>query len=417
MSIQIPAPQYFAERINKEVHIDAYVYRIRKASGLYFVSLRNGKYVFRSVYIPELCKTPLGEMCEGAYISAEASVKEEKRAPYGFELTLKSFEVLSRPRSDSKIQMSVTGISLEDNIKNRRLSIKDISESALLRIRGSVSFAFSEFMQNRGFVLIDTPKIMKRVSERDYVKVGYFDRDAALVPSFAMHMITAAGGLDRVYEIGNAYSSKNRGSARHLNEFTLMEFELSYASAEDTMDILTDAIRYITEYLAENCAEEAEISGMGLRVVSEIPRISFAQAKEITANPYETRGLDPTDERKLCEYAKKEYGSEYIFVYGIPEDNRAFYEKPGSGFVLLCGGIETASGGEHISDYNEQYKRIEECGLNTEEYDFFLEAHSCALPPVAGASIGLERFVMAAAKLDNIRRASLFPRDMHHIVP
>lgn len=412
-------PEKLAQSINTEITINACVYKIRKASGLYFVTLRYGKYHFQSVYIPDLCKTPLNEMCEGAYIEAVASVKEEKRSPYGFELTLKSFRTLSRPIEEYPLNVSqpTLGSTLEDSIKNRSVSIKHPSELDIISIRGDVEFAFSQFMQMNDFIKVTTPKINKYCSDTDYINARYFEHKAGLAHSPVLHLIQAVGGLDCVYETGVGYSAKNRNSLRHLNEFTRLDFELSYSNRETVIKILKDAIDYILCYIKKNRKNELESLGVTISELSSIPVISYKTAMDITEKPYTQESLDPTDEKKLCEYAKSKYGSDYIFITDMPAENRPFYEKDGCGFVLLSNGLEIASGGEHISDYTKQYKKISDFGLSPDDYESFLSAHKYGLPPLAGAGIGLERFVMALLGLDNIRRATLFTRDLHHLVP
>lgn len=419
MAISNITPENLSGLANADITIDACVYRIRKASGLTFVTLRNGRYLFQSIYIPELCKTPLSEVAEGAYIEASASVKEEKRAPYGFELTLKAFKVISKPTSEYPLNVSqpTLGCTLDDNVKNRTVSLKHPNERAIMHIRSAVSFAFSRFMQDNGFIQINTPKITASVSDSDYISAHYFDKDATLTHSPALHKIMAVGGLDRVYEVGAGYSSKNRNSIRHLNEFTRLDFEFSYATRDNVTELLKDAITYIREHVKESCQAELDLLGIKLSEMVNIPSLSYKSAMDILEKSYTQTDLDPTDERKLCEYAKVEFNSDYIFITDMPDEGRPFYEKDGAGFIILSKGIEIASGGEHISDYDEQCKKINARGLDPAFYEAFLDAHKYALPSVGGAGIGLERFIMAMLELDNIRRATLFTRDLHYLIP
>ena len=121
MAITNITPENLSGLINADITIECCVYRLRKASGLTFITLRNGRYLFQSVYIPDLCKTSVSELCEGSYIEASVSVKEEKRAPYGFELTLKAFKVLSKPLEDYPLNIShpTLGCTLDEAVQNR----------------------------------------------------------------------------------------------------------------------------------------------------------------------------------------------------------------------------------------------------------------------------------------------------------
>ena len=412
-------PENLSGLMNADITIEGRVYKIRKASGITLVSLQNNRYMFQAVYIPDLCKTPINEMCEGAYIEALASVKQEKRAPYGFELTLKSFRVISKPYEEFplNVSQSALGCTLDECIQNRTVSIKHPTERAILQIRSAVLFAFSQFMQGNGFVQINTPKITASASNADYIRAKYFDKDAALAHSPALYKIMAVGGLDRVYEVGTGYSSKNRNSIRHLNEFTRLDFELAYAVRDTVTELIANAITHIREHISETCDNELELLGVELCNTVSIPSISHKSAMELLEKPHAQSDLDPTDERKLCEYAKNEFNSNYVFITDIPAGKRPFYEKDNCGFVLLSGGIEIASGGEHISDYAEQIRKLETQGFDPDDYKSFLSSHQYALPPIGGAGIGLERFIMALLNLDNIRKAALFTRDLHYLIP
>lgn len=419
MSIPTITPENLSGLISADIIVTGCVYRIRKASGITIVSLRNGKYMYQAVYIPDLCKTSITEMCEGAYIECSVSVKEEKRAPYGFELTLKDFDVISKPIEEYPLNVSqpTLGCTLDEAVRHRTVSLKHPIEHAIMTIRSDVEFAFCEYMQQNRYIRIHTPKITSLVSNSDYINLHYFDHNATLANSPALYKIMAVGGLDRVYEVGAGYSSKSRNSIRHLNEFTRLDFEFAYANTNSVKETLTDAIKFITTAVASRCASELELLKINANVQESIPEITYADAITLLGKDNHRFDLNPTDEKKLCEYAKTELNSSYIFVTELPAEKRPFYEKETCGFVLLSNEIEIASGGEHISDYNDQAEHIKTAGYDLSDYKAFLSAHKYALPPIGGASIGLERFLMALLNLDNIRSATLFTRDLHHITP
>ncbi len=419
MSTRNITPEILSGLINADISISGYVYRIRKASGISLISLKNSKYMYQAVYIPDLCKTPLNEMCEGAYIESTVSVKEEKRAPYGFELTLKDFNVISKPIEEYPVNVSqpTLGCTLDENVKYRTVTLKHPSERAIMQIRSVAEFAFCEYMQQNEYVQIDTPKITSLTSHNDYITLRYFDRNATLTTSPALYKIMAVGGLERVYVVGTSYSSKNRNSIQHLNEFTRLDFEFAYADIQSVKETLTEAINHITEAVATRCVPELELLGIQLKPQESIPEITYADAINLLGKDKKQLDLDPTDEKKLSEYARDKFNNNYIFVTNLPAKKRPFYEKENGGFVLLLSGIEIASGGKHISAYDEQAEQIKKHGYNIENYETFLSAHKYGLPPIGGAGIGLERFLMALLKLDNIRNATLFTRDLHFLTP
>ena len=401
--------------IGTETAVKAYVHKIRKASGLTFVTLRYGRYMLQAVYIPDLCKTPISEMCEGAYIDALATVTEEKRSEYGFELTLKSFAVLSKPECEMPITSSQP--TLREQILHRSISVKYTKERDILTIRSAMEYAYIEFMQSQGFISINTPKIVASHNNDEYISVKYFDKNGALASSSDALKIIAAGGLDKVYEVGAGYCKRNSNSTRHLNEYTRLDFELSYGTASDVRDILKNAVCYIDDYIIKNYPDELKRLEISPDKIQDIPSMTYADALKLLGKSPKQQNLDPTDEKKLSLYAKENFNSSIIFITDIPPKKHHIYESENSGFVLLFDGIEIASGGEHITEYSSQLKRFTELGLNPDEYENVLSAQKYALPPMGGATIGLERLAMAYMSLSDIREAVFIVRDMHHITP
>lgn len=411
-------PAYIKEHINSQISICGCVYKIRKSSGLSFVLLRNGKYTYQTVYIPDLCKTPLSLICEGAYVCICGDVTEEKRAEYGFEITIKSFDVLSFPKEDIPFSSAQTtlGANINDAISNPQAAIKHARTRAILQIRGAVSYAYAQFMQKNNYIAINTPKTTSIHTGANYISVRYFDKDLSLTSSPSLYKIMAVGGLDNVYEIGAGYFGRHGNSLRHLNEYTRLDFENSYSSDKDTIKTLTDCINYICTYVSGNCKNELEYLDILISIPDTIPTIEYNEAILILQKQSSQTELDPTDEQKLCKYSQERYNYNYIFVTNIPSDKRPFYEKDEKGFVLLSNGIEIASGGEHISDYDEQLNKIICRGMNITDYSEFLATHKYALPQISGGAIGLERFIMALLNLSNIREASFIARDFNHTI-
>ena len=160
--------------------------------------------------------------------------------------------------------------------------------------------------------------------------------------------------------------------------------------------------------------------------IDTIPSITFMEALEImkdrgAKNKYD---LEPEDEVFLCEYAKEHWKSEFLFITHFPASKRPFYamnDKEDNRFALsfdlLFRGLEITTGGQRIHDYNEQIEKMQELGINPEELKSYLSIHKYGMPPHGGLGIGLERFVMKLLDLQNVREASMFPRDVHRLEP
>jgi aspartyl/asparaginyl-tRNA synthetase len=194
----------------------------------------------------------------------------------------------------------------------------------------------------------------------------------------------------------------------------------------DVMAMETATIRAIFAYLQEHYAYELDLLHVDVPVVKEIPCVTLLEVKEILGNKGSKNKLDlePEDEVAICEYAKKTFDSDFIFVTHFPSSKPPFYamnskEDPRLAykFDLLFRGLEITSGGQRIHDYQEQVEKMIAQGLNPDDFRNYLDSHKYGLPPHGGLGIGLERFVMKLLGLSNVRQASMFPRDINRLLP
>ena len=181
--------------------------------------------------------------------------------------------------------------------------------------------------------------------------------------------------------------------------------------------------------LQETCGAELSLLKAEVPVITEIPRIRFSEAKELVSRVYkrafsEKLDFEPEEEKLLCEYVKKTTGSDFVFVTHYPSAKRPFYamdsrENPAEteSFDLLFRGLEVTTGGQRIHNYREQVEKIESRGMHVEAFESYLMMHRCGMPPHGGLGLGLERFTARLLGFENVRNASLFPRDIHRLIP
>lgn len=415
--------------VGGEIRFCACVHKIRKMSGFAFVILRTGRFLLQSVYIQELCTADLSEICEGAYIEITGSVKEEKRANYGYELTLKSFDVLSRPAAEYPLHVSdrKLGCTLDTNLSNRSVALRHPHERAVFKIAEGVVTGFREFMLSQNFTEIHTPKICAASAEggANIFKLKYFGQDAVLAQSPQFYKQTCVAFFDRVFEIAPVYRAEKHNSARHLNEYIGLDFEMGFIKdMTDVMQMETAMLKHVVKHIEENYKTELQMLDAKLPVIKDIPAVTFFEALDILGKSRNQFDLDPMDEVRLCEYAKEKYDSEFIFVTKFPGLKRPFYAmdspedpKLAESFDLLFRGLEITTGGQRIHDYDMQVEKLARYNIEPEELSSYLSIHKYGMPPHGGLGIGLERVVMKLLNLDNIKQASLFPRDLHHLDP
>ncbi|MGN0554059.1 MAG: aspartate--tRNA(Asn) ligase [Oscillospiraceae bacterium] len=418
-------------KVGQEIEVCACVHSVKQMSGFAFVTLRTARYLIQSIYSAENCSDPLDGVKEGCFVKVKAEVKKEDRAFNGIELTLKNIEIVSKPDYEYPLHVSKRrlGCSLDVNLDNRSVALRNPYERATFKFQEGVVSGFRQFMLDNKFTEIHTPKIVAQGAEggANIFHLDYFQKDAFLNQSPQFYKQTAVAFFDRVFEIAPVYRAERHATSRHLNEYIGLDFEMGYINdMYDVMNMETAMLRYLMQYLKENYQPEIKILDADIPEITEIPAIKFEEAVELikgsrSKNKFD---LEPEDEVFLCEWAKKEYGTEFIFVTNFPSSKPPFYamndkEDPRTAckFDLLFRGLEITTGGQRIHNYDEQIEKMKAQGLNPEDFKSYLEVHKYGLPPHGGLGIGLERLVMKLLNQQNIRQASMFPRDLNRLLP
>jgi nondiscriminating aspartyl-tRNA synthetase len=417
--------------VGETLTLRATVHKYKPMGGFSFITLRTGRYVLQAVYSPENCPDPAHDIKEGVFAEVTAMVREEPRANYGIELSLTGIKLIYAPKELYPLHVSKRrlGCSLDISLDNRSVSLRNPYERAVFKFQEGVAAAFTEFMLREGFTEIRTPKIVAQGAEggANIFSLDYFQKHAFLNQSPQFYKQAAVAFFDRVFEVAPVYRAEKHATSRHLNEYIGLDFEMGFIdSMSDVMNMETAMLRYMMPYLKEHYADEIRIIGAEIPEITEIPVIRFEEALKLSRGEKSKNkfDLDPEDEVFLCNYAKEHYGTEFIFVTHFPSSKPPFYamddrEDPRCAlkFDLLFRGLEITTGGQRIHDYDEQVAKIKRHGLNPDDFTHYLESHKYGLPPHGGLGIGLELLVMKLCNLQNIRQASMFPRDINRLLP
>ena len=416
--------------IGESISLSACVHRIKNMGKVSFIALRTGEYVVQAVY-SDKCRDSIEGLREGQYVRASGVVNENPKDPNGVEIVLDSISLISKPKEEYPLKISQRRLdcSIEVNLDNRSVSLRNPYERAVFKLQEGIVHGMHEFMRANGFTEIHTPKIVAQGAEggANIFKIDYFQKPAFLNQSPQFYKQTAVAFFDRVYEIAPVYRAEKHATSRHINEYIGLDFEMGYIdSMYDVMNMETAMLRHIMEYIKKNYEYEIKLIGVDVPTVGEIPTIKFADALTLLrGKSVSTKfDLDPEDEVKLGEYAKEKFDSDFIFITHFPSSKPPFYamdsredKRVAYKFDLLFRGLEITSGGQRIHDYDEQVEKMIRQGLDPKDFENYLEAHKYGLPPHGGLGIGLERLLMKLIKAQNIRTASMFPRDINRLLP
>lgn len=397
--------------------------------GFSFVLLRTKRNVIQCIASEEI-EIPEEESC----VDILADVVEEVRSKTGWELHIKNIQVLSKPKEISPIVINQKRVdtSIEKLLDYRPITLRNEKERAIFKLQEGICRGFREFLYSEGFTEIHTPKIVQSGAEggANIFSLKYFGQDAYLAQSPQFYKQMLVGVYERVFEIGPVFRAEKHDTSRHLNEYTSVDFEMGYINSyEEIMEMETAMLMFSMDYLSQNYKHEMELLNLKLPIIDSIPAISFREAKLKVSEAYKRdvkdwEDFEPEEEKLLSELIYKETGSEFVFVTHYPSAKRPFYamdskENPEvtESFDLLFRGLEITTGGQRIHNYDEQVEKMMARNMHTELFESYLMMHKHGMPPHGGMGLGLERFTCKLLGYDNVRYATLFPRDVNRLLP
>jgi nondiscriminating aspartyl-tRNA synthetase len=288
---------------------------------------------------------------------------------------------------------------------------------SIFRLYDLLLKSYDEAMREEGFVEIKTPKILGSASEggANFFQVDYFDKKAVLAQSPQFYKQIMVGVFDRVFEIGPVFRAEPHFTTRHVNEYISLDAEMGYI--DNFYDVAKTLNRVIKKMFSQMGIED---------VPEEIPYVKLSEIRKIIKEKYnydipEETDIDPRGEELAGQYAKEEFNSDFIFLTHYPIDYRPFYTmsegNEAMGFDLLYKGLEIATGGQRINEYDELIESMKKKNVGINGMEFYINAFKYAIPPHGGWGMGSERIIKQILGLDNIKEAVLFPRDVKRITP
>ncbi|MCC8029214.1 MAG: aspartate--tRNA(Asn) ligase [Lachnospiraceae bacterium] len=417
-----------------EVRVNGAVHAIRDMSDVAFIVLRKREGLLQCVYEKGVAGFDLKDIREGDTVEFTGCVNREERAPQGFEIRIRTVRILSEPSEPMPLQISKwkMNTSLDAKLNNRAVSLRNVRERAKFRIQEGITRGFRDFLYGQGFTEIHTPKISAKSAEggANMFKLEYFHRPAILQQSPQFYKQMMVGVFDRVFETAPVFRAEKHNTKRHLNEYTSLDFEMGYIdSFEEIMAMETGFLQYTMDLLNREYAADLDILGIKTPRVDSIPQVRFSEAKQMAAEKYDRKfrnpfDLEPEEEYLIGQFFKEEYDADFVFVTHYPSKKRPFYamddpEDPvyTLSFDLLFRGLEITTGGQRIHDYHELTAKAAARGIETEGMEHYLAAFKHGMPPHGGLGIGLERLTMHLVGEENVREATLFPRDLSRLEP
>jgi aspartyl-tRNA synthetase len=362
-------------------------------------------------------------------VSISGQVVESKIAAGGVELIPSSISVLSTP--SIKIPIDITGqvpAELDVRLDNRYVDLRKPKIRAIFKIKSSIAKNFRSSLIAQGFEEIHPPCIVAAATEggAELFRVQYFEREANLAQSPQLYkQLAVIGGMDKVFMTTPVFRAEKHNTTTHLNEVVQMDIEMGFCDENDAMDVLEKTFIEILEGVKKECHNELNEIGINeLSVPDHVPRYTYTElVDKLNANEVEMKWGEDFDREKEAKLFSI-LGQEAYFITSWPTAIRAFYSMPFSGkpeicraFDLMYRGLEISSGAQRIHIPELLISQLKARQMDPALFEFYINAFRAGAPPHAGWSIGIERLTMQLCRLNNIREATLFPRDRHRLTP
>ena len=420
------------DHVGEVVTLQGWVETTRGHGKVAFVVARDGTGTVQCVLVRDSVDGATWELYESlnqeALVSIKGKVKEDARAPGGYEIEIHGLELLATA-DDYPIQPKEHGVDFL--LDHRHLWLRSAQQRAVLRVRAEVSQAINDFFYTREFVRIDTPILTGAIGEHagTLFKTDYFNETAYLAQTGQLYVEAACPAFQKVYCFGPTFRAEKSKPRRHLTEFWMVEPEVAFADSDDNMRLQEEFVSYLVERALERCSDELQVlereTGKLESICPPFPRISYTEALEILkgkdSNTEWGMDLGATDEAALMEDRDLP-----LFVYNYPKGAKAFYmkENPDDVDTVLCNDLlapegygEIIGGSQREDDLNRLMARIREEGLPEQAYAWYLDLRRYGSFPHSGFGLGLERTVAWITGRHHIREMIPFPRLMNRLYP
>jgi asparaginyl-tRNA synthetase len=423
----------FRGHVGEEVLLRGWLHNKRSSGKLQFLIVRDGSGYTQAVVskaaVPAEAWEALAAAGQESALELGGRVREDKRAPGGYELDVTSAAVLQSVH-DYPITPKDHGTAFL--MEHRHLWLRSTRQHAIARVRHTVVKAVRDYLDDQGYILVDTPIFTPAACEgtTTLFAVPYFDEGTAyLTQSGQLYNEATAAAHGRVYCFGPTFRAEKSKTRRHLTEFWMVEPEIAFAHLDDAIELAEGLVCYVVEQVLARRKEELvalERDTSRLEAVKPpFPRLHYADAmKLLQEKGSETpMGSDfgGADETLIAEAYDRP-----VVVHRFPAAIKAFYMAPDperpeyslSADILAPEGYgEIVGGGERLADLDLLSKRIEEHGLPAESFRWYLDLRRYGSVPHAGFGMGIERVVTWICGIDHLRETIAFPRMLYRIYP
>jgi nondiscriminating aspartyl-tRNA synthetase len=427
-----------ASKIGTGIVIEGWLHKKRLLGGLSFILVRDRSGVTQVVVEDKDEVEKLRALQIGTVLRVSGNVVAEERAPGGAELHDAKLDVLVSVTDEPPIEIDKPLDHKPENLDTlfeyRVVGLRNLREQAIFKIQDRILESAREYFYSQDFTEMKTPKLLAKPTEggAEVFTLDYFGQTASLAQSAQFYKQIMVGVFERVFEMGGTYRAEPSATTRHMTEYVTIDCEMGFVTFEELREFAHGLLKHVVDRVWEQCEKELKLWNATKPLISDkavsIPmsEVHELYSKETGNNTVGEEDLRPDEERWICEYAKKNFGTEAVFVIDWPVSSMKFYHKVSeqnpemaerSDFLFR--GVEIMTCPMRENRYDVLLAQMKQQGLdpNDEGYRHYLNAFKYGLPPHGGFGLGLERLTQRVIGLNNVKEATLFPRDINRLAP
>ncbi|MDE1829309.1 MAG: aspartate--tRNA(Asn) ligase [Thaumarchaeota archaeon] len=412
----------------KEVTVMGWVSSVRDHGNLVFVMLNDKEgemqITAKAGVCPDEIKNALVKIKEQSTIAIRGIVKPSNKAPNGAEITPYEMKVFSSVEKIAPFTWQTKTVpNIDTRLEIRAIDLRRNILQHVFKMRSLVLKSIREYLYEKGFLEINTPKMIATATEGGAAlfPIFYYNKEAFLAQSPQLYKEQLTLSFEKVFEIAPIFRAEPSRTNRHLSEAISIDLEEAFVDYTDIMkhieNIVIKSIRTVSDYVKGLKGSEYMVP----EIPTSIPQYSYSdlvkKIQDAGAKIEWGDDLYPSQLRKINVTG-------FYFIKDWPLAPKPFYVKAkaddpkvSESFDLMFGDLELSSGSTRIEKRNELEERMKNKGFKLDAFDYHLRVFDYGVPPHAGCGIGLERLMMALTGTENIRDTTFYPRDVDRLTP
>jgi len=420
----------------RSVILMGWISSIRDHGNIQFIMLRDKdgdtQIIAKKGQCPDLVYEQVLQLKEHTSLGVNGKVISQRKAPNGIEIIPLELKVFSIPiQAPPFMIQNRNPAGIDTRLDFRAIDLRRKYLQDIFIIRNNILKYIRNFLSNEKFIEVNTPKIIATASEGGTAlfPIFYYEREAFLAQSPQIYKEQLTMAFEKVFEIGPIFRAEPSRTNRHLSEATSIDIESAFVDYNDIMVLLEKLIQFIIKSLSEDDnsknSPELDIDQKINDNNKPFTRLKYSELTERLRNIGEkVRWGDDISPQVIKKLDDDRLNNNFYFITDWPTAAKPFYVKENEddskiceSFDLMYGSLEISSGSTRISNKEILIDRMKKKGLNLNSFDYHLRIFSYGVPPHAGCGVGLERLLMTLTKIDNIRDAILYPRDIDRLAP